>query len=414
MYLFLLVYLYDAGSETNHHVDNESRGEGMTQLESYRYVIVGAGMWGAVLAERLASVSGERVLVIDKRNHTGGNCHSHVDAETGIECHSYGSHIFHTKRKRVWDYLTGFTGFNNYRHRVLTEYNGKLYPMPICLETVNAFYGISLKPFEARAFIEAEAAREGLGGLPANLEEKAISLIGRPLYEAFIKGYTRKQWQKDPRELPAEIITRLPVRTNYITDYFDDPWQGIPLCGYYGLFDRLLDHENISVRLNVDFNDIRDALSTDTQIFYSGPIDEFYGYSLGRLEWRSLRFETEHKAHEDWQGAACINQADERVPYTRTHEFRHYHPERQYGSNSTVIVREYPQDYTDVAERYYPINTEQNQKLHREYLELAAVRNPEILFGGRLGSYRYIDMDAAVDMALDVFEETAATRAARN
>ncbi|MDL2316841.1 UDP-galactopyranose mutase [Desulfovibrio sp. OttesenSCG-928-A18] len=374
----------------------------MSIFENCRCLIVGAGIWGSVLAERLASVAGIEVLVIDRRGHSGGNCHSAADPETGIECHRYGTHIFHTKRREVWDYVNAFTGFNTYRHKVLTEYKGKVYPMPIGLETINSYYGLKLKPFEAEAFIRSEAEKEGIVEA-RNLEEKAVSLIGRPLYEAFIKGYTQKQWNKHPTELPAAIITRLPVRTNYNFDYFDDPWQGMPLAGYHGLFDAMLKNDKISLRLGLDYKDIRQALPADCRVFYSGAIDEFFDYSLGALEWRSLRFEEEVKQVADFQGCAVMNQAEAELPYTRTHEYRHLHPERAYSDKATVIVREYPQDYSGNAERYYPVNTPGNQALLAQYQELAAAKAPGVTFGGRLGSYRYLDMDMAIHEALTLF-----------
>lgn len=369
----------------------------------YPYIIVGAGFWGSVIAERIASVRGEKVLVIDRRNHTGGNSHSFVDNGTGIECHAYGTHIFHTRKHRVWEYLSGFTRFNYYRHKVLTEYRGRAYPMPISLATINAFYGLGLKPEEARAFIAGEAAKAGITA-PANLEEKAVSLIGRPLYEAFIKGYTLKQWQRDPRDLPAAIIDRLPVRTNYNPEYFDDPWQGQPESGFHGLFDALLSHPNITVSLGTDYADIRDVLSSGSTVFYSGALDEFFGYSLGMLNWRSLRFERETLPVPDFQGAAVINQADESVPYTRTHEFRHLHPERGHPDAATVIVREYPMAFSKGDIPYYPVNTASDTALLSRYKDLARQTAPDMVFGGRLGSYRYMDMDTTIDDALETFD----------
>ncbi|MDL2210121.1 NAD(P)-binding protein [Desulfovibrio sp. OttesenSCG-928-O18] len=384
----------------------------MTNLSEYTYVVIGAGFWGSVIAERIASVFGERVLVVDKRGHTGGNSHSSVDAETGIECHTYGTHIFHTRKERVWDYLGRFTRFNYYRHKVLTEHNGRIFPMPIGLATINAFYGTSLRPGDAAAFIANEAAKENIAE-PANLEEKAISLIGRPLYEAFIKGYTWKQWQRDPRELPAAIITRLPVRTNYNPEYFDDAWQGQPEIGFHGLFDALLARPEITVRLKTSYNDIRTHLSPDATVFYTGAIDEFFDYSLGMLNWRSLRFEKETPAVRDFQGAAVINQADLAVPFTRTHEFRHLHPERAHADAATVIVREYPMDFTRGGDAYYPVDTPADKALLTRYRELAAATAPNVVFGGRLGAYRYMDMDVTVDDALTAFDALHAGRAAR-
>jgi UDP-galactopyranose mutase len=372
-------------------------------LAGCRNLVVGAGLWGSVLAERIASVRREPVVIIDRRNHIGGNCRSRIHPQTGIECHVYGTHIFHTQKEEVWNYLHTFTGFNAYRHKVLTEYAGRLYVMPIGLETVNSFYGLSLRPFEMEDFIRDEAARENIAE-PRNLEEKAVSIFGRPLYEAFIKGYTQKQWNKPPSELPTHIITRLPVRPNYNFDYFDGPRQGLPLCGYYGLFDKLLAHTNITLHLGVDYKDIAASLPDDCRIFYSGAPDEFFDYRKGALEWRSLRFEEEVLPYVDYQGTSVVNQADVSVPFTRTHEYRHLHPERMYSAENTVIVREYPQDFTCGAERYYPVHTPANQRLLREYRELAEKIAPGVTFGGRLGSYRYLDMDETISHALKVFK----------
>ena len=379
----------------------------MLGLESYKYVIVGAGLWGCVLAERVADCLDERVLVVDRRRHCGGNCHSAPDEETGIECHLFGTHIFHTREQRVWEYLNRFTTFNTYRHRVLTEYGNKLYQMPIGLATINSFYGMNLKPHEAESFIAAQAARENISE-PANLEEKAISLIGRPLYEAFIKGYTWKQWRLPPDELPADIITRLPVRADYNPEYFNDYWQGLPLDGYHSLFERLLEHPNITLRLGLDYADIAAFVPSDCRIFYSGPIDAFFHYRLGELSWRSLRCEKKVLPFSDYQGNSVINQSDPAVPYTRTHEFRHLHPERTYTKNKTVVVYEYPEDFCRGREAYYPVNRPEDQRLLRQYRELASVEAPRVTFGGRLGRYIYADMDTTVSNALDAFAALAA------
>jgi UDP-galactopyranose mutase len=373
-------------------------------LDGCKYLIVGAGLWGSVLAERIASVRGEHVVVIDRREHIGGNCRSRVHPQTGIECHVYGTHIFHTQNEEIWNYLNSFTGFNAYRHKVLAEHARRLYPMPISLGTVNAFYGLSLKPFEMEDFIRAEIAPEDIWN-PKNLEEKAVSCVGRRLYEAFIKGYTQKQWNKKPDQLPADIITRLPVRNNYNFDYFDGPWQGLPLCGYYRMFEKLLKHQNITVHIHVDYKDVAEMVPADCKVFYSGAIDEFFDYRLGVLEWRSLHFEEEILPYTDYQGTAVVNQADVAVPFTRTHEFRHLHPERSYPEKSTIIAREYPQDFTGDEERYYPVGTPTNRKLLQEYQKLAERIAPLVTFGGRLGSYRYFDMDAVIEQALQIFNE---------
>ena len=374
------------------------KGSYMLGLEGCKFLIVGAGLWGSVLAERIASRLGERVIVIDRRPHAGGNCRSYCEPTTGIECHAYGTHVFHTSIPRVWEYIRAFSEFTPYRHKVLTEYRGRVYPMPISLASINSFYNLNLRPWEVDAFIRAEAGKE-MKDAPANLEEKAISLVGRPLYAAFIKGYSQKQWGCDPRELPAAVITRLPVRANYNTEYFNDPWQGLPKDGYAALFARILAHPLIDAHLGVDYADIAEQVSDDCRVFYSGPIDAFFGFSLGALQWRSLRFEQEIAPHADYQGTAVLNQADIEVPFTRTHEYKHLHPERGEQGKRSVIEREYPKACAPGDEPYYPVNTPENEHLLAAYQAKLAER-PNVTLGGRLGSYAYIDMDTTIASAL--------------
>ncbi len=368
------------------------------------YFVIGAGIWGSVVAERIASVMHEPVTVIDRRDHIGGNCHSSLDEATGIECHRYGSHIFHTSLPEVWEYLAGFTEFTSYRHKVLITHAGRVYSMPINLFTINAFYGKNLTPSEAEAFLAAEIARDHIAS-PANLEEKAVSLIGRPLYEAFIRNYTRKQWEHDPKDLPAAIISRLPFRTGYNMDYFNDAWQGVPKDGYFSLFRRLLAHPLITVRLGCDFASVKNELPSDAVVIYTGMPDELFGYRHGELEWRSLRFEWETHDVRDFQGTTVMNYADLDAPWTRIHEFKHYHPERTapYSLGRTVICREYPATWKRGDEAYYPVNDERNSAVYARYAEEAA-KTPNLILGGRLGAYRYWDMDKAVADALHVFE----------
>lgn len=384
-------------------------------------LIVGAGLWGAVMAERLASL-GRSVLILDKRNHTGGNCHSCVEAHTGIEQHVYGAHIFHTANASVWAYMNRFTPFTGYRHKVLSRHKGRVYPLPISLATINQFFGLDLRPMDVDAFLRDQIGVQGgetCGGTghdnPGNLESRAISLIGRPLYEAFIKGYTWKQWQTAPCELAADIITRLPVRRNYNTDYFNDPWQGMPTHGYATLFERLLDHPLIEVRLNTDYFQAaqRHELPAVRHTFYTGPLDAFFDHDLGRLGWRSVRFDTRIEPVQDWQGAAVINEADLEVPYTRTIEYKHFHPERDaFNSPVTLISHEFSTAWPDpnppagtfAADPCYPLDTPENRALRDRYLERAGTL-PDITFGGRLGLYRYMDMDKTVAHALETFEQ---------
>jgi len=362
---------------------------------NYDFLIVGAGFFGATVAERLAT-SGLKVLVIDKRAHIGGNCYSEVDHETNIECHKYGSHIFHTSNEDVWTYINRFTSFNEYRHTVWTTFREHVYSMPINLSTINAYYGINLKPFEVETFIKKECSKENFLH-PSNLEEKAISLIGRPLYEAFIKGYTIKQWAKDPQDLSADIITRLPVRHNYINRYFNDKYEGIPLNGYTSLFERMLDHPNIEVKLNKDYFVLEDDIK-DLPTLYTGPIDRFFEYKHGHLDWRTIDFEREVLDISDYQGCSVMNYAEEKVPYTRIHEFKHFHPERD-AASATVIYKEFSRTAGHLEDLYYPINTPRNRELLLKYQE----NIPEldaVWFGGRLGNYIYWDMDDAVAHAL--------------
>jgi len=372
------------------------------ELSGLKYLVVGAGFSGSVIAERIATDLGEKVIVIDKRCHLGGNSYSETDPETGIECHVYGSHIFHTSQERVWRYISQFATFNNYRHKVLTSYLGKIYPMPINLETINSFYGNSFNPAQAAEFILSEIAKEGLES-PGNLEEKALSLIGKPLYEAFVKGYTIKQWDVAPVNLPEDIITRLPVRYNYKTDYFNDCWQGLPLQGYTNIFSKMLDHRNIEVLTGIDYFDIRHCVPKDCCIIFTGPIDRFFDYKFGTLGWRTQRFEKEVHRVADFQGISVMNYADLSVPYTRIHEFRHYHEERPYPNDKTVIYKEFSTSFQAETAPYYPINTARDKELLWLY-QNEGDKMSNVLCCGRLGTYRYFNMDQAIDEALSLYE----------
>ena len=368
-------------------------------------LVIGAGLWGCIVARELAE-AGNRVLILEARSLPGGNARSQIDAATGIECHCYGAHIFHTSDEEVWEYANRYTRFTDYRHTVLTVHEGRVYAMPLGLTLINAFYGKNLKPFEVPEFIRTEVAKAGLSGEPKNLEEQAISLIGRPLYEAFIKGYTQKQWNADPKDLPAFIIRRLPVRANYNIGYFNDPHQGVPYGGYFGWFNALLDHPNISVIYNTDYLALRPQLRGDLPVFYSGPIDAYFNYRHGELPWRGLRFEWERKPVQDWQGTTVMNYADSDVPYTRIHEFKHFHPERKevYASEKTIICREFPADWKRGDIPYYPVNADSVNALLKKYQDDAAATQG-VVFGGRLGEYRYYDMDKVIRRALDQVRE---------
>lgn len=371
-------------------------------------LVVGSGFFGLTVANHLAEDPGLKVTVIDRRNHIGGNAYSEFEPTTGIEVHRYGAHLFHTSNERVWDYVNRFTAFTDYQHRVWTTHRGEVFAMPINLGTINQFTRSAMGPDEARAWVAEHAAE--LTEEPQNLEEKAISLIGRPLYEAFIRGYTAKQWQTDPRELGADIISRLPVRYDYNNRYFSDKYEGLPVDGYTAWLERMADHPNIEVVLETDFLDTNHRLSKNATVgqipvVYTGPVDQYFDYAHGDLGWRTLDFEQEVLPIGDFQGAPVMNYADEDVAWTRIHEFRHFHPERNYPKNSTVIVREFSRfsEAGSADEPYYPVNTAADRKRLLAYRELAA-DEPDVHFGGRLGTYQYLDMHMAIASAMSMVD----------
>ncbi len=368
--------------------------------------MIGSGFFGAVLAERIANDLDAPVLVIEKRQHTGGNSHSLNHPGTGIHYHLYGTHIFHTRDREVWRYINRFTEFNGYRHQVLTTYQNRVYQMPINLETINSFYDMNLKPYEVQDFIKDEVSKSGQIEKD-NFEGKAISMMGKPLYEAFIKGYTSKQWGCEPGQLPATILKRLPFRTNYDENYFFDPWQGIPLEGYAAIFDKLLTHPKIRVELNTDFFDIKHLLGADAKIIYTGPIDKLFDYKLGKLEWRRLVFEEQLKNVADYQGTSVMNYSDIQIPYTRIHEPRHLHPEKSYSQDQTLTIKEFSRK-DDGSDPYYPIGGAKNRNLYNEYHK-ELLKQKKILVGGRLGDYKYYDMDQTIAAALQLYNQLAST-----
>jgi len=366
-------------------------------------VVVGSGLFGLTIAERCANELGLDVLVLDRRHHIGGNAYSAPDPETGIEVHQYGAHLFHTSNTRVWDYVNHFTSFTGYQHRVFTKYQGQVYPMPLNLGLINQFFGRSFTPDEARALV-AEQAAEIDSKDAQNLEEKGISLVGRPLYEAFIRGYTLKQWQTDPKELSAAIITRLPVRYTYNNRYFNDTYEGLPTNGYTKWLENMADHDKIEVRLNTEFFDVKDDIVGSVPIVYTGPVDQYFGNAVGSLSWRTIDLETSVEPVGDFQGTSVMNYADEAVPFTRIIEPRHFHPERdRYPSDKTVIQREYSRFAGEGDEPYYPINTAEDRAKLLEYRELARSEK-QVLFGGRLGTYKYLDMHMAIGSALSMYD----------
>jgi UDP-galactopyranose mutase len=367
-------------------------------------IVVGSGFFGLTVAQQMAE-RGRRVLVIDRRAHIGGNAYSAPDPQTGIEVHEYGAHLFHTSNKRVWQYANSFTAFTPYIHHVYTTHQGQVYPLPINLGTINQFFDAAYSPDQARALI-AEQAAEMAGRVPTNFVEKGVSLIGRPLYEAFIAHYTAKQWQTDPEQLSADIITRLPVRYTYNNRYFNDTYEGLPVDGYTAWLERMIDHDNIEVRLDTDFFDVSQPINKKdvvghVPVVYTGPVDRYFDYSEGRLGWRTLDFEREVVSTGDFQGCPVMNYPDPEVPYTRIHEFRHFHPERDelHPRDRTVIMREYSRFAEEGDEPYYPVNTPEDRERLLRYRELLKEEN-RVHFGGRLGTYQYLDMHMAIGSAL--------------
>lgn len=367
-------------------------------------VVVGSGFFGLTIARCCADELGLGVLVIDRRDHIGGNAFSEAEPQTGIEVHRYGSHLFHTSNERVWEYANRFAEFTDYQHRVFSIYKQRIYPMPINLATICEYFGAALSPNDARKLL-AEQSAEIAPGAARNLEEHAISQVGRPLYEAFIRGYTAKQWQTDPAQLSADIIKRLPVRYTFDNRYFSDKFEGMPRAGYTAWLTRMADHPRIEVRLSTDYAELRGSVEGRLPVVYTGPLDAYFGYAEGELGWRTLDFETEVVPVGDFQGTAVMNYADEDVPFTRIHEFRHLHPERRedYPHDATVIMREFSRFAHRGDEPYYPINTADDRARLLRYRRLAEGEGG-VLFGGRLGSYQYLDMHMAIGSALSAFD----------
>lgn len=396
-------------------------------------VVVGAGLFGLTVAQQAAERAGARVEIIDVRNHIGGNAYSYFDERTGIEIHKYGAHLFHTSNKRVWDYVNRFTTFTNYVHRVYATHDGEVYSLPINLGTINQFFHAHYTPEEAKALIASQAG-EFAGKDPQNLNDKGISLIGRPLYEAFIKNYTAKQWQTDPSKLPAGIIKRLPVRFNYNNRYFKDTWEGLPTDGYTAWMQRMIDDPRIHVSLGVDFFDEsqpfnkRALVEAGVPVVYTGPVDRYFDYALGELKWRTVDFKEVRYEENDHFGCPVMNYSDADVPFTRAIEFKNFNPEREevegvasgeagdcatfvpgksVKAGETVVWQEYSRAATRDDEPYYPVNTEEDKALYARYAELAEAQ-PNTVFGGRLGTYSYYDMHNVIDMALRAYESQVA------
>ena len=363
-------------------------------MKKYDYLIVGAGLFGAVFADE-ATRRGNSCLVIDKRGHIGGNIYT--EEVEGIQVHRYGAHIFHTSRKQVWDYINQFAEFNHFVNSPIAVYKDELYNLPFNMNTFSRMWGIST-PDEAKAIIEKQRAE--ITGEPKNLEEQAIRLVGRELYEKLIKGYTEKQWGRDCKELPAFIIKRIPVRYIYDNNYFNDPYQGIPIGGYNVIVEKLF--EGCDIETSADYLENREHYdSLGETVVYTGTIDAFYGYRFGKLEYRSLRFESQVLDRENHQGVAVVNYTDRDTPYTRVIEHKHF----EFGTQpKTVITREYPVSWQEGMEPYYPVNDQKNQELYQRYEELARAES-HVLFGGRLGEYKYYDMDKVIESAMNRAEE---------
>jgi len=374
---------------------------------SYDIVVVGSGLFGLTVAERCANELGLSVLILERRPHIGGNAYSETDPRTGIEVHKYGAHLFHTSNERVWSYVNRFTTFTPYVHHVYTNHDGVVYPMPINLATINQFFSAAYSPDEARALI-AQQAGELAGKDPENLNDKGISLIGRPLYEAFIKEYTGKQWQTDPKDLPASIISRLPVRYTYDNRYFNDTYEGLPVDGYTAWLEKMADSPMIDVHLSTDFFDTsqpyhRDALRGRVPVVYTGPVDRYFDYSQGALSWRTIDLEVEYPQTGDFQGTSVMNYPDADVAYTRIIEPRHFHPERDYPRDRTVIMKEYSRFAGEGDDPYYPVNAPQDREMLLVYRDLVA-QEEGVFFGGRLGTYQYLDMHMAIGSALSMVD----------
>ena len=366
-------------------------------MKKYDYVIVGGGLFGGVFAY-FANKQGKKCLVVEKRESLGGNLYCE-DIE-GIHVQKYGAHIFHTSNRKVWDFVNSLVEFNRYTNSPIANYKGEIYNMPFNMNTFNKMWGVAT-PEEAQKIIDEQ--RAVISGEPKNLEEQAISLVGEDIYRKLIKGYTEKQWGRDCKELPAFIIKRLPVRYTYDNNYFNDLYQGIPIGGYNVLINALF--EGCDVELGVDYNEERERYnSLGEKIVYTGTLDSLYDFCYGRLEYRSLRFETEILNKENYQGVAVVNYTEREIPYTRVIEHKHF----EYGNQEkTVITKEYPAEWTEGMEPYYPVNDERNQELYQKYRK-KTLQEKNLILGGRLAEYKYYDMDKVIESAFKLVEKELA------
>ena len=363
-------------------------------MKQFDYVIVGSGLFGSVFAYE-AKKRGKKCLVLEKRDHIGGNVY--CENVEGVTVHKYGAHIFHTSNKRVWEYVNSLCEFNRFTNSPIANYNGEIYNLPFNMNTFAKLWGV-FTPDEAKAKIEEQSSK--IKGEPKNLEEQAISLVGEDIYVKLVKGYTEKQWGRSCTELPSFIIKRLPVRYTYDNNYFNDPYQGIPIGGYNEIINKLL--EGIEVRTGVDYNEDREKYNALGEcVLYTGTLDTFYDYKFGKLQYRSLRFETELLDKQNYQGVAVVNYTDRETPYTRIIEHKHF----EFGTQEkTVITKEYPSEWEEGMEAYYPVNDVQNQELFQKYKTLADGEE-NVIFGGRLAEYKYYDMDKVIESALNKVDE---------
>lgn len=369
---------------------------GISGRKNPHLLVIGSGLFGLTMA-RLAAEDGLSVHIIDRRAHPGGNAWSEIDPATGIEVHKYGSHLFHTSNTRVWSFVNQFSQFNNYQHRVFSKVGNKTFGLPINLQTINDFFNLEMNPSEAEEYVKNKAS--GFSSLrDVNLEGRALSLVGIELYDAFFRGYTFKQWGTDPKNLPAEVISRLPLRFNYNARYFNDEFEGLPTRGYFGLISEILNHPLINLDLGIDYFSSDYLKSSNILKVYTGPIDRYFDYEFGLLGWRTLDFEWEIKETKDFQGCAVLNYADANISFTRVHEFRHLHPEREHGEK-TIIAKEFSrQSQGATDEPYYPINSPKDREALLKYRQLIKSEK-NVVFGGRLGTYQYLDMHMAIASA---------------
>lgn len=364
-------------------------------MKHYDYLVVGSGLFGAVFTH-FAIKAGKSVLVLEKRSHIGGNVFT--ESVEGINVHRYGAHIFHTSDKEVWDFVNEFAEFNNYVNSPVANYNGELYNLPFNMNTFSKLWGV-VTPDEARAKIAEQVANLNIGE-PKNLEEQALSLVGTDVYTKLVKGYTEKQWGRDCKDLPAFIIKRLPCRFTFDNNYFNDRYQGIPVGGYTPMIEKML--KGADVKTNTDYFDfVKQNPDVASKTVYTGMIDEFFGFKFGKLQYRTVRFDTHVLDTSNYQGVAVMNYTDRQTPYTRIIEHKHF----EFGTQSkTVISYEYPTEWKEGMEPYYPVNDEQNSALYERYLQLSQTRS-DVIFGGRLGQYKYYDMDKVIRSALDIAKE---------